>query len=77
MHEKLNIFQSSPEIFVEEVIFYGLAEKVLESEEDLDDSKEKAVCCRPAERTFCKKSREYVWELFEKPETSPIGQRLK
>ena len=56
---------------MEEVIYYNLADDILSGE--IDEEKPKEQCCKPNERTICVKSRELVWESFEKPEKSKIG----
>lgn len=62
------------EIFVEEVIYYNLADDVLRG--DIGDEKPKEQCCRPNERTVCIKSRELVWNSFERPEKSIIAKGI-
>jgi hypothetical protein len=56
------------------VIFFELADKILESDEAFLEKAESPKCCKPSERTICVQSREAVWGAFEKPETSFIGK---
>jgi len=54
------------EVFVEEVIFFELAQHVLE--DDYEDAIEIEY------RTSCIKSRNLIWAIFEKPETSKLAK---
>ena len=56
------------------MIFFELADKILESDEAFLEKAESPKCCKPSQRTICVQSREAVWGAFEKPETSFIGK---
>ncbi|CAG5082603.1 Oidioi.mRNA.OKI2018_I69.PAR.g10165.t2.cds [Oikopleura dioica] len=61
------------EVFVEEVIFYGLADRILAPLGDEDRNKQ-ILFCMGGKRTLCVQSREAIWNLFEKPETSLLAK---
>ena len=64
------------EIFVEEVIFFGLDDLILEQEEFINGKPKSQTCCKPATRTYCIAARETVWKTFEEPETGVLGNRF-
>ena len=63
---KKNWETQTEEVFVEEVIFFELAQHVLE--DDYEDAVEIEY------RTSCINSRNLIWAIFEKPETSKLAK---
>lgn len=65
-------YSTETEVFVEEVIFYGLSDRILAPLGDETQNK-RVLFCMGGKRTLCVRSREAIWNIFEKPETSLLG----
>ncbi|CBY09671.1 unnamed protein product [Oikopleura dioica] len=63
------------EVFVEEVIFYGLSDRILAPLGDESQNK-RVLFCMGGKRTLCVRSREAIWNIFEKPETSLLAKAI-
>lgn len=63
------------EVFVEEVIFYGLSDRILAPLGDETQNK-RVLFCMGGKRTLCVRSREAIWNIFEKPETSLLAKAI-
>ena len=54
-------------------MFFNLTDLILKSTEEEEQDKKQPLCA-PRDRTYFKESREAIWNVFEKPETSSLAK---